>query len=132
VVIQILLALAFAGAGVQKLTMSIADLAPRMSFVQHVPEGLVRFIGAAEVAGALGLLLPFVLRSARWLSLVAAAGLLTIMALAVIFHLSRGELGQGVPAVIFGALCSLLLWIRLRSAPARPPETVVLGDVPLR
>jgi putative oxidoreductase len=116
-VVQILLLLAFGTAGAQKLTMSIADLAPRMSFVQHVPEWLVRFIGAAEVAGALGLLWPLLFRGTRWLAPLAAAGLGSIMVLALVFHLWRGELGNAVLPLVLGALSILVFWSRSRGAP---------------
>jgi hypothetical protein len=50
-VVQLLLVMAFGAAGAQKLALPIAALAPQMSFVLHVPEGWVRFIGLAEAAG---------------------------------------------------------------------------------
>jgi DoxX-like family len=53
--------------------------------------GGVRFIGAAEILGALGLILPLVTGILPWLTVVAAAGLVIIQVAAVIFHLQRGE-----------------------------------------
>ena len=57
-VVQIVLALAFGAAGLMKLSQPIDALASSMAWVSAVPAPLVRFIGAAELAGALGLLLP--------------------------------------------------------------------------
>jgi len=52
---------------------------------------LVRFIGVSELAGALGLILPAATRIRPGLTPLAALGLSTIMALAMLFHLVRGE-----------------------------------------
>ena len=63
--VQALLALAFLAAGSMKLAVPVDQLlANGMSFVAYTPEALVRFIGACEVAGALGLVLPSALRDA--------------------------------------------------------------------
>src|SRR5688572_7514626 len=89
--VQILLAAAFAMAGATKVSAPIADLAQQMPWTQALPPALVRFIGSAELAGALGLLLPSLMRVAPRLTPLAASGLVTIMTLAAGFHLSRGE-----------------------------------------
>ena len=44
-VVQGLLALAFAMAGFMKTTMPIAELAKNMAYVTRIPAGLVRFMG---------------------------------------------------------------------------------------
>ena len=54
---------------------------------------LARFIGAAELAGALGLILPMLTGIKPRLTALAAAGLATIQVLAIPFHLYRGEFG---------------------------------------
>src|SRR5258708_1770624 len=87
---QGLLALAFGAAGIMKVSMPIADLGAKMAWVLELPN-LVRFIGAAELAGAFGLLLPSVTRVKPWLTPLAGAGLVVVMILAVAFHLSRAH-----------------------------------------
>ena len=57
-IIQILLAAAFGMAGFTKLSQPIEALSGMMPWVTAMPALVVRFIGAAEVAGALGLILP--------------------------------------------------------------------------
>ena len=52
-----LLAALYVGAGLTKLTQPITALRPQMSWVDDIPFGLVRFIGASELLGAAGLLL---------------------------------------------------------------------------
>ena len=107
-VAQALLAVAFGMAGLSKLTQPIAELAKSMPFVTATPEGLVRFIGLSEVAGALGLILPSVTRIKPVLTAWAAVGLGVVMVLAAAFHVSRGEL-QMLPApVVLGGLAAFV------------------------
>jgi uncharacterized membrane protein YphA (DoxX/SURF4 family) len=61
-VAQIALATLFGTAGFTKLTTPIGVLAQRLAWTSDVPLALVRFIGAAELAAALGLLLPAAFR----------------------------------------------------------------------
>jgi putative oxidoreductase len=62
--------------------------------------GLAAFIGIAELAGGVGIILPMAANMAPWLSLWAAIGLLAIMLLAIGFHLRRRE-SSVRPAVLF-------------------------------
>ena len=58
-VVQVALALAFGMIGVTKLTTSEADIIQQSGeIVEKYGVGLIRFIGIAEVLGALGLILP--------------------------------------------------------------------------
>jgi uncharacterized membrane protein len=118
---QGLLALAFAIAGWIKLTMPIATLVSRLPWTTDTPVVMIRFIGAAELAGALGLLLPSLTRVAPSLTPVAASGLTTVMALAAALHVYRGELGVVLlwPALL-GPLASFVAWGRLRHAAIAP------------
>ena len=60
-------------------------------WIAALPPALVRFIGFAELAAALGLVLPAATRILPWLTPVAAVGLALIMLLAIPFHIARGE-----------------------------------------
>ncbi|GAA4083947.1 DoxX family protein [Nocardioides kongjuensis] len=88
-----LLAALFLMSGSMKLAKSkeqiLAD--PRMGWAETMPAGLIKVIGASEVLGALGLVLPGALEVATVLVPAAAIGLAVIMALAVVTHLRRGE-----------------------------------------
>ena len=89
-VAQALLALAFIMAGAMKLTQPLdALLANGMTFVDHVPGGLVRFIGLAEVLGAIGLVAPAATRIAPKLTGIAGAALALVMVLAAITHIGK-------------------------------------------
>lgn len=119
-VVQALLALAFGAAGLLKLFAPVAQLAARMSWVPHVPEGLVRFIGVSELAGALGLVLPSLTRVQPKLTPLAAAALVAVMVLAAGVHVSLGEAPlTGVNAVL-GGLAAFVAWGRFARAPIAP------------
>lgn len=117
---QVVLALMFGMAGVMKSTQPIAELAEKMVWPGAVPEGLVRFIGLAEFLGAVGLVLPAATRIKPLLTPLAAAGLVTIMALAAVFHLMRGEFGGIGFNFVLGSVAAFVAWGRYRRAPIAP------------
>jgi putative oxidoreductase len=69
----------------------VESLGKRMDWVNAVSPGVVRFIGAAEFLGALGLILPLVTGILPWLTVVAAGGLVIVQLAALIHYLQRGE-----------------------------------------
>ncbi|MGW6621777.1 DoxX family protein [Nocardia sp. NPDC055002] len=101
-----LLAAMFLLAGSMKLAKSKEQLVadPKMGWAEPFPEGLIKFIGAAEVAGAVGLILPGVFDIATWLVPAAAIGLAVIMAGAAVTHGRRGEWSNVVMTVVLLAL----------------------------
>ena len=117
---QILLALVFVSAGAMKATKPIAELAAKMGWPGAVPEGLVRFIGISELLGALGLVLPAATRIKPGLTALAGLGLTTVMLLAAIFHVSRGEIGMLPVPFVIGGLSAFVAWGRWRKAPISP------------
>ena len=117
---QVLLAIAFGMAGLTKATTPLADLAAQMPWTTTMPGGLVRFIGFAELAGALGLLLPSLTRLKPVLTPLAAAGLAVVMVLASILHATRGELAILPVNVLLGAVAAFVAWGRFRKAPIAP------------
>ncbi|NIK55576.1 DoxX family protein [Kribbella shirazensis] len=88
-----LLAAMFLMSGALKVPATKASLAgnPRMGWAAPFPIGLIKVIGAAEIAGALGLILPRVFDIATWLVPTAAIGLAVVMAGAIITHARRSE-----------------------------------------
>ena len=116
-IVQVLLAVAFGSAGFMKTTMPIAELAQSLVWPGDIPPALVRFIGAAELLGAIGLLLPALTRIKPGLTPLAASGLGVIMLLASIFHITRGELIVMLFPLSLGALAVFVAWGRFRRAP---------------
>jgi putative oxidoreductase len=116
-VAQVLLGLLFLIAGTSKLTQPLANLAAQMSWVNYYSESAVRLIGAAETAGALGLILPAATRILPILTPVAASGLALVMVLAAQFHATHGELGNIGANAVLGGLALFIAWGRVKKAP---------------
>ena len=119
-VTQGLLAAMFLMSGLMKLTTPVAELAAAMPWVSGSLGGLVRLIGAAELAGAIGLILPAATRIQPRLTVLAALGLMLIMAGAAVTHVARGELGVVAMPVILGGLAAFVAWGRSKKAPIAP------------
>jgi putative oxidoreductase len=117
---QVILAAMFAMGGAAKATQPIAELSVRMPWAADIPEALVRFIGVSELAAAFGLVLPALTRVRPGLTPLAALGLLTIMALAAVFHAARGEVGGIVMNVVLGAVAGFIAWGRYKKLPIAP------------
>ncbi|HKB80115.1 MAG TPA: DoxX family protein, partial [Thermoanaerobaculia bacterium] len=66
------------------------------------------FIAAAEVLGALGLVLPGLLRMARWLTPLAAVGLMTIMIGATVMTLATPQPALAVVPFLAGLLAAFV------------------------
>ncbi len=119
-IVQFVLAAVFAMAGLPKVSASMAEVAQKVPAMAQVPEALIRFIGIAELAGAVGLILPAVTRVMPGLVPLAGAGLALIMLLAMGFHASRGEF-QALPTnLVLGGLALFVWWGRSRKAPIAP------------
>ncbi len=98
--LQALVALLFGMAGSAKLFRPINQLAKRFPWMGKVPPQFVRFIGACELAGAVGLVVPAALSIFPKLTLLAAIGLTALMACAVVFHVVRREMPASVRAFV--------------------------------
>ena len=95
-VIQGLLAALFLFAGSMKLILPIEAMAGPVD----LPGWFLRFIGVAEVAGAIGLIVPWLTRIQPRLTPLAAGGLVVIMAGATVITAVGGPAGATVPFVV--------------------------------
>jgi uncharacterized membrane protein YphA (DoxX/SURF4 family) len=110
-IVQGLLAFAFIAAGGMKLfAYEKYKTQSERNGPTGVTRGLTAFIGIAEIAGALGIVLPMATNTAPWLSPWAAVGLATIMLLAIVFHLRRRE--SPAPAVVLFLLAAFVVFGR--------------------
>ena len=91
-----------------------------MAWVGRMPGGLVKFIGLAELAGGLGLILPAATRIKPMLTPLAAVGLVTVMVLAAGHHAVNGELAATPTNLILAALAGFIAFGRTRLAPISP------------
>ncbi len=110
--IQILLALVFAAAGTMKLARPKTQLQenPHMGWMRSVGERDVKLLGAAEVLGAIGLVVPAATGIAPQLSNVAAACLATLMGGAVATHAMRRE--AAVAPIVLALLSIVVATVR--------------------
>lgn len=102
-VVQGLLALLFLMSGSIKAFTPLATMRKKMTWANDFPAAFVRFLGVAEVLGAIGLIAPTVTGIQSWLTLAAALGLVMVMVSASVFHASRREYQHlGIPLVLLG------------------------------
>jgi uncharacterized membrane protein YphA (DoxX/SURF4 family) len=107
-VAQVLLAVAFLGAGATKLSQPKEKLAKNMAWVEDFSQPTVRLIGALEVLGAIGIVLPALTGLLPWLTPLAALGLVLLMAGAVYTHLRREEGSAVIPPAVLLLLAALV------------------------
>lgn len=88
-----LLAAVYLAAGGMKLATPREKLlaSPNLGWAADFSGAAVKGIGAVEVLGALGLILPWVLGIASVLTPVAATGLVLVQAGAIVVHVRRKE-----------------------------------------
>src|SRR5215212_7181258 len=112
-IIQILLALLFLFAGGTKLVFTVDQLmknAPPNAI--RLPELFMKFIGVCEVLGALGLILPGVFRTRRYLTALAAVGLTIIMIGAVVITIMGDGIAMAILPFVVTLLCAFVAYGR--------------------
>jgi|ERR1700686_3906937 len=119
-IIQVLLALLFLFAGGTKLVLPLEVLKSMGSPNQILLPGLLlRFIGVCEVLGALGLILPGILRIRPGLTPLAAAGLVIIMIGATVLTVAGDGFAPALFPLVVGILLVFVAYGRQRLAPHR-------------
>jgi uncharacterized membrane protein YphA (DoxX/SURF4 family) len=116
-IVQVLLALLFIAAGIPKLRLSQAALVRSVPAMSTLALPFVRFIGIAELLAAIGLILPAATRIAPGLTPAAAAGLVTLMTSATVFHVAHKQYAQIGLTVLLLLLAAVVVYGRLVLAP---------------
>jgi putative oxidoreductase len=116
-VAQIFLAIVFSLVGAMKAFLPLHEVARTMHWVSALPAGLVRFIGFAELAGVLGLILPASTRIQPKLTPLAALGLAIVVLLGAALHFTRGEGAMTPLNFVLAALAVFVMWGRLKIGP---------------
>ena len=120
-VLQVLLAAQFAFHG----WIYLAPPAEMVDMINAmIAPGLRIFIGVAELLAAVGLILPAATRILPWLTPLAAAGLMIVMASATVFHLSRGETGNAIFVAVLFVLAAFVAYMRWKVYPIAPRATI--------
>jgi len=114
-IVQGLLAALFLFAGGTKLILPLDVLMSMGSPNQiQLPGWFVRFIGVAEVLGALGLILPGLLHIRPGLTPLAAIGLVIIMIGATVITLAGGDVAPALIPLLVGLLSAFVAYGRWR------------------
>lgn len=112
-VLQGVLAVAFAGAGAMKLFVDQKQLAAKgMGFAEAVSPGFIKTLGAAELAGAVGVVLPAVTNIAPILVPIAASCFVLVMLGAIGVHIRRQEWSGLVAPVVLLGVAAVVAWGR--------------------
>jgi hypothetical protein len=111
---QILLALVFLAHGVM-LIVPPAEFAAQMNAA--LPRGFWLFLGIAEVAAAIGLTIPVLIRRYQWLIWWAAGGIMIVMVSATIFHLTRREISSAFVTFVLLCMATFVASARRRDYP---------------
>ena len=109
---QGLLAAMYLMAGIIK-TFQTAKAKEQMPWAKERSDGFVHFVGASELLGALGLILPLVTGILPWLTPLAAIGLIIIQLLAIFTeHLPKKEYNVIPINVVLLALAAFVVFGR--------------------
>lgn len=104
-----LLALAYLASGGMKLLRPHAEVKKSMDFAEDFKPWQVKVIGALEVLGAIGLILPVLLNVAPIVTPIAATGLALIQVFAIIVHVRRHDDPKRLPVNIILLLAALFV-----------------------
>jgi uncharacterized membrane protein YphA (DoxX/SURF4 family) len=112
-IVAALLALAFLGAGLMKLSQPKEKLAASdMAWTEDFSAGAVKGIGALELLAGIGLVLPAALGIVPVLTPLAAAGLVIVMIGAAVVHARRKEYQGIVINAVLLVLAAVVAWGR--------------------
>ncbi|WP_093182390.1 DoxX family protein [Sanguibacter gelidistatuariae] len=114
-IINVLLAIAFLGAGGMKLARPKSALAEMgMGWVENVSPTSIKMLGGLEVLGAIGLILPLATDIALILTPIAAVCLAITMVGATVVHARRAEpMTVGIVLTLLAVVSAVLGFLAL-------------------
>jgi hypothetical protein len=110
--VQVLLALTFMWAAAMKLFQPIEKLSAMWPWTAQVSAILVKLTGIVDLLGAIGILLPSLLRIQPKLTSFAATGIVALMIAAGIFHILRKETSSIGVNIAFALMAIFVIWGR--------------------
>lgn len=119
-IVQGLLAALFLWAGGFKLVAPVEEMTKQLP----LPGLFLRFIALCEVLGAIGLILPGLLRIRPGLTALAAAGLAIIMIGATVTTLMTGDVAMALIPLVVGSLSAFVAYGRWRFSQPDPNPPV--------
>jgi len=115
-ILQILLGLYFIVVGVMHFIVP-PGLPAQMAWMYELTPALHWISGLAEILGGFGLILPGIFKIQTRLTWMAAWGLALVMALATVYHLTRGETQNIFVNLLLLALLVFVAYGRQRLRP---------------
>jgi uncharacterized membrane protein YphA (DoxX/SURF4 family) len=108
------LAALFLLVGIGKLTQPKEKLQANknMAWTEDFSPGVIKMIGALEVAAAVGLIVPPLIGIAEFLAPLAAVGLVLLMSGAMLTHWRRGEKQMLPVNIVLALLAAIVAWGR--------------------
>ena len=97
-----------------KLFQPVEQLSAMWPWTGDIPLLWVKLSGIVDLLGALGVVLPTLLRIKPQLTDVAAIGVVLLMICASIFHISRGEAAQIGFNVFLALIAAFVAWGRFQ------------------
>lgn len=114
---QILLSASMIWAAGVKLFQPIEQLEIMWPWTGEVSPAFVRLIGVIDLLGALGVILPTLLRFKPVLAPIAAIAIVLLMIAASVFHISRGESSQIGFNIVFAGVAAFVAYGRFKLVP---------------
>jgi len=114
---QVLLAASMLWGATMKLFTPIEELSNMWPWVAQVSPAFLHFTAIVDLLGALGLILPALLRIQPKLTPIAAVAVVALVISAAVFHIQRGEASQIGANVAFAFVAIFIAWGRLTKAP---------------
>ena len=111
-VVQVLTAVGFGGHGFL-LASGPQRMAERVPWVRALPTPFVRVLGVLEILGAIGVVIPAATGVLPSLTVAAAGGLVAMMLLAILFHITRREWPNIGLNIVLGTLAFAVAYGRL-------------------
>jgi hypothetical protein len=109
---QVTLASTLLWAAGMKLLNPVSKLKKTWPWVAETPGSLVKFTGATDMAGAVGLVCPMLFNIYPVLTPIAALCVTLLMVIAGLFHILRGEGSQITINIVFALLAVFIAWGR--------------------
>ena len=113
-IVQVLLAVAFLAHGVMMIVPP-AEVAVQMNAM--LPRWFQLFLGVAEIAAAIGITVPGIMRTQPRLVPMAALGIMVVMVSATVLHTARAEYGSAATTAVLLLLSTFVAWQRWRVNP---------------